>query len=103
MVGEGRGRVGGVLPQARRVGQVLSRTSVVLSTGCCHGGGAPGWVPAHPLCVATKEQLLFTKHVLCDTVVQTDHSIYSACIACSQPANCRTLSLSHGDWSSRNG
>ena len=65
--------------------------------------GAPGRVPAHPLCGATKEQLMFTKHLLCDTVAETDHFICPACITCSQSANCRTLSLSHGDWSSRNG
>lgn len=65
--------------------------------------GAPGRVPAHPLCGATKEQLMFTKHLLSGTVAETDNFICPACITCSQSANCRTLSLSHGDWSSRNG
>lgn len=80
--GEGRGGGGGELRQGWRAGWVLSRTSVARSAGCCDSRGAPGWVPAHSLCIGTKEQLMFTEHLLCDTSVETDNFLSA------QPASC---------------
>lgn len=104
MVGEGRGGWEGAPSRPGEAGQVLSRTSVVLSTGCCHGGGAPGWVPAHPLCVATEKSnycllSIYFVTLWCRLISLSAQPASHA----PSPANCRTLSLTHGEWSNRNG